>query len=341
MKRKHGQSCFKIYFSKRFIFAILLVVISNFLISCNSKNTNNEPQLILPSKRQITTQKVEKGEISLKINESGRVVAPINQDLSFEVGDGYLKKVYVFQGDRVKKGDLLAEIECPELQNSLKLQEINIKLAQVEYEKLKASNASEYDLKKASLSVELENERLKVIKYKISKTRLISDIDGVVIYKNNISIGEIVNPNKVLFTIADARHYFIELTGKAASLLKIGMNVKVDYKGNEFNGKVVSAYNDKKVYSALDEVVPMVLISIDNAKDIEIGENASIIADIINKKDVIKIPRRALRNFNDNIYVYVYENGEKKQRNVEIGLSNELETEVVNGLKEGEEIIID
>lgn len=338
MKTKHGQSYLKILTSKA-ILVIFLVIMSNFFVSCNSKqSSNNQPQLILPERPQYTTQKVKKGTILLMHKERGRIVAPMKQNLVVEVNDGHLKKTYAISGDKVKKGDLLAEIECPELENSLKLQEINVKLAQLEYEKLKSADESEYSLKKALLNVELENQKLEAIKEKVSKTKLFSDLDGVVIYKNNISIGEVLKPGTMLFTIADTKNMFVEISGYSSMNLEIGMNVKIDYMGKELKGKVVSKYNEKGNQNDEDHIA---LISIENpVKGIKIGDNVSIDAEVIKKENIIKIPNKAIRFLNGN-YVRVVENGEIKNRDVQIGISNETEAEVVKGLKEGEEIIID
>lgn len=339
VKTKHGQSYLKILTSKKALLVIFLVIMSNFFISCNSKqSSNNQPQLTLPVRPQYTTQKVTKGTILLMHKERGRIVTPIRQNLLVEVSDGYLKKTYALDGDKVKKGDLLAEIECPELENNLRLQEINVKLAQVEYEKLKSTNESEYNLKKALLNVELENQKLEAIKEKVSKTKLFSDLDGVVIYKNNISIGEVLKPGTTLFTIADTKNIYVQISGYGSMNLEMGMNVKIDYMGKELKGKVVSKYTEKRNQN---EENPIALISIETpVKDLKIGDNVSIDAEIIKKENVIKIPSKAIRSLN-GYYVRVVENGEVKNRDVQIGISNESEIEIENGLKEGEEIIID
>ena len=58
------------------------------------------------------------------------------------------------------------------------------------------------------------------------------------------------------------------------------------------------------------------------------------------KNDVVVVPKRVLQNYLGNKYVYVLEDGIKKQRFVEIGTETNLEAEIIKGLEAGE-IIID
>ncbi len=66
--------------------------------------------------------------------------------------------------------------------------------------------------------------------------------------------------------------------------------------------------------------------------------DASIITDV--KQDVLVVPNSAVKLRGDTYYVEIPDTPLPRQQQVEIGLSNDTDTEIVSGLKEGDEIII-
>jgi hypothetical protein len=68
------------------------------------------------------------------------------------------------------------------------------------------------------------------------------------------------------------------------------------------------------------------------------------LADIKKVKSVaenaVVIPKNLIKTDGDRTYVQVYENGEKKDRDVTVGITNATEAEIVSGLAAGEAVII-
>jgi HlyD family secretion protein len=65
-----------------------------------------------------TTYTVQRGDVIDMVQLSGRIV-PIQQELAFTV-DGIMNKIYVEPGNKVKQGDLLAELNTSDLTDQLK-----------------------------------------------------------------------------------------------------------------------------------------------------------------------------------------------------------------------------
>lgn len=70
----------------------------------------------------------------------------------------------------------------------------------------------------------------------------------------------------------------------------------------------------------------------------EMSVSASIITDV--KRDVLIVPVSALKNDNNRNYVEILSNDKPKKIDVEIGVSNSVETEIKSGIEDGEEVII-
>ncbi|MGQ9683072.1 MAG: efflux RND transporter periplasmic adaptor subunit [Anaerolineae bacterium] len=93
------------------------------------------PTAVVPSKPTYT---VARGEISEEVKFTGRI-APVTEEQLFFRMDGLVAKVNVKQGDKVAKGDVLAELEMADLTNALAQAQVSLQTAELQ---LKASAAS-------------------------------------------------------------------------------------------------------------------------------------------------------------------------------------------------------
>ncbi|MDR1907405.1 MAG: efflux RND transporter periplasmic adaptor subunit [Holosporales bacterium] len=135
-------------------------------------------------------------------------------------------------GDRLKKGDLLAELDSAELQISLKKIKSKHERALTLY---KAGNFSKSDLE--AIQAEKDGVELKLRWCKVA-----SSIDGVILAKYK-ELGEWVTQGTGLALIADIRNikaFFYVEHDKVASL-KVGADVVCslpEVPGREFHGKI-------------------------------------------------------------------------------------------------------
>jgi multidrug efflux pump subunit AcrA (membrane-fusion protein) len=92
---------------------------------------------------EVQTATVERGSISQTVSTTGTVAAQSTTELSFDQS-GRVSAVSVTLGQEVKAGDVLAEIESDELQDSVTQAEVNLTTAQTKLSQLlKGSDASE------------------------------------------------------------------------------------------------------------------------------------------------------------------------------------------------------
>ena len=100
--------------------------------------------------------------------------------------------------------------------------------------------------------------------------------------------------------------------------------VDMDNLGTVSQGVV--SYNVKIAFDVQDErIKPGMSVS------------ATIILD--SKNDVLMVSNSAVKNQNGSSYVEVLVNGVPEKKNVTVGKSNDLTTEIVEGLTEGEEVV--
>ena len=116
------------------------------------------PTAVVPSK---PTYKVQRGPIAEEVKFTGRI-APVQEEELFFRMDGRVAKVLVKQGDQVKKGDLLAELEINDLLNQLAQAKVNLEQAQLQLKQAEESAAGN----KAQAEIALEVAKLRLAQAK-------------------------------------------------------------------------------------------------------------------------------------------------------------------------------
>ncbi|MCV2401878.1 efflux RND transporter periplasmic adaptor subunit [Marinomonas sp. C2222] len=104
-------------------------------------------------------------------------------DLAFRVG-GQLAKIYVTPGQRVKKGELLAELDPTDFQLSVELAKASQKLNSAQFERIqtmhkqKAATLSQYDTAKANL--DQSNNALEQAQNQLKYSKVYAPFSGVI-----------------------------------------------------------------------------------------------------------------------------------------------------------------
>ncbi|KOA20604.1 multidrug resistance protein MdtA [Clostridium homopropionicum DSM 5847] len=192
---------FKKFLSKKpvkIIIGVLLVAIIG-LIIYNSSYV--QKKLSSNSTTVQRTANVKKGDIKVTVSGSGAVYYVQSQETVSKV-DGIVKKVYFKEGDKVKAGDLLAELDDSDQQS--KVQDASSSLAQTEL-----SNNSAYE--------DLENLTI--------KAPFSGQVTGI-----SVSSGDTVNKGAAILTITDTSKLKVTLPFNAADvkLIKTGTAADVN-----------------------------------------------------------------------------------------------------------------
>ncbi|HHY82476.1 MAG TPA: efflux RND transporter periplasmic adaptor subunit [Clostridiales bacterium] len=331
-------------FKKRLISMISLALLIALLTGCElfpKEETLLAPPLMEPVAVSYSTVKAKRGDIVKTIRGSGNFVSIESKYMFFEARGGRLKDIYVRHGDVVKKGDLLAELYTDDLDYEIKMQELNLKKARLTYNQLKESNADKYTLQRAAIDVEIANMNLERLKKQKAETQLVSDMDGVVIYVDTrLSPGDNISVFQNIIRVADPEKLYLAYSGSNMTNFFMGAEVEVTIKDKQYKGKVIST--PSSVPPDGDENLKnYVGIEVENLpEDVKMGDNAQITLILDESRDTIIVPKQAVRNYMGRKYVNVLENGLNNERDVEIGIETATEVEILEGVEEGEEIIL-
>ena len=283
---------------------------------------------------------------------------------------GKAVKIIASQGDRVKEGQVLAYIDSVELdqiwsdyrkaQGKVELALRSLQREETLFQKKispeKDVLKARQELGEAQADISLAKDRFRLAGIDVTQFAAIqgngshplipvaSPLSGVVIEKS-VTQGELVNPEKILFMVADLRTLWvvIDVYEKDMSRLKAGVNVKVTvtaFPDKAFKGKIsyISDVVDEKTRTEKARV------TIDNAGGLlKPGMFATVMAEETGRptERVVAVPEEAVQIEGAARYVFVRIAQDKfRRRDVEIGRTLGTNLEIKAGLKEGEMVAV-
>lgn len=329
---------------KSSVTTILMATLSLSISGCYFLPKEEEvlaPPIKVPEKVVYDTVEVKKGTIVNDIKCTGDFVSVAKTDMFYKDRGGRLKKVYVKNGDDVKKGQLLAELETGEIETDLKLQQITLRKAEISYDKLKTqSNVSNYDLELAKLDVDSNKIRYESLKKELDGAKLLSTMDGTVNYVTDIKQGEYINAYSTIVRIADPYNIQLQYTGDKISSFKLGSKVEVKIKDKTLTGEVAATPYDAPK-DADETAKNAVRIKVEGLNGgAKLGDTAEIRLELERRENVIVLQRSLINLFNGRKFVNVLKDGVREERDVETGIQNSTEIEIIKGLDVGESVII-
>jgi RND family efflux transporter MFP subunit len=278
--------------------------------------------------------------------------------------NGYVKRWYVDIGAHVKQGQLLAEIETPEVDQQLQqaranlaTAEANLNLSQItasRYQRLKNTNAvARQDIDNAAGSnsanaaiVRADQANVRQLEATQSFQKIYAPYHGVITFRNT-DIGDLINsgntgPSTQLFQIVQPERLrvYVNIPEPYAKQVKPGISADLEmaeYPGRYFHGKLV------RTAQAIDYSTRTLLVEIEadnRTGEIFNGAFAQVHFKLPTAPDTLLIPVNCLLFRAEGLRVAVVNNGRVELRPIKPGHDFGDRIEVVSGLRGSEEVVI-
>lgn len=326
------------------------------------------------------TARVEKATIGNSVTATGTIEPVTKVEVGTQVS-GIIDKIYVDYNSVVHKGQIIAELDKTNLMSELNSAKSNLAGAKSDldyqranYKRIKALydkelvSGNEYDtallsLRQAESTYAQRKEAVSKAQTNLGYAIITSPIDGIIISKA-VEEGQTVAASystPTLFTIAqdltDMR-VIADVDEADIGEVEVGQRVSftVDaYPGETFEGKVTQVRLEATTESNV--VTYEVVISASN-KDLKLkpGLTANVTIFTLERNNIVSVPTKALRftptkemlNPGEKIEdcqgahkVWVREGKTLKAYAVKTGITNGTRTQIVSGIKEGAEVIVE
>ncbi|MCI7480637.1 MAG: efflux RND transporter periplasmic adaptor subunit [[Pasteurella] aerogenes] len=334
------------------------------------------------------TETVQRGNLQKTVIATGTIRAYNRVEVGAQVS-GKIEKIYVTLGQKVKTGDLIAQIDSSTQQNTLdtataklasyqaqlKAKKVAYSVAKSSYDRLaklyakKSVSLDEFESAKDTLataeaaieeidaSIKQAEIEVNDAKTNLGYTKIVAPIDATII-SIPVSEGQTVNANQTTPTIvqvADLSKVLIKPEISEGDITKVTAGMEV---------KFSTLSDPDKIYRAtIDSVDPAMTTLTDNEytesvsdtnavyyyanvvvenpdNNLRIGmttQNTITIADV---KNTLLIPTMTLKKQNNKVFVNVLTTANQvEQREVQIGLNDDMNTQILSGLTEGEKVV--
>ena len=345
-----------------------MMIASIVLAGCGPNSSAATPTPFPTPVRKTFT--VSRGNIVIDVQLFGQVMPKVMNTAFFQMG-GHVGDVYAQVNDVVKKGQLLADLtELKDIQttaystsDAIKTAQINVDMAQLTLEKLKAQHAQDVDIQIQEKQVELAKIALNetLLKFNIdptspdpladldaqvAKAKLYAPADGVII--SAVTVGRAVVPTTPAFTIGDGKQMEIVvavLSGDTDQQLKDMYEGKVvsvspnDNPNLKWSGKISQLPSPYGTGAADDNTIHVVLDQAPAAADYKSGDTVTVTVELANKKNILWLPPAAIRQVGGRTFVIINGQNGPQRADIEIGLKTKDKVEIISGLTEGQVVV--
>jgi HlyD family secretion protein len=200
------------------------------------------------------------------------------------------------------------------------------------------------DLEVAMASVKQADAQLKLAQVKLDNAKLLAPFDGVVALVG-VDPGEATGPTVVAAEVVDPTNIHIDASVAESDIASVsnGQKVTVTLDGlpdQELTGVV----NFISPVARVDQNVTLYTVSATLDKfdsRVKTGMSGTVNISTLSKPNVLLVPNRALKLVDGKQTVLKLVNGKPVETVVKVGLSNEMDSEIIQGLSANDTVLVD
>ncbi len=322
---------------------VLLLVLGGVAFGLSQVFGTTSPSAALPTSTSVG---VTKGILRVSVSGSGQIEAESQVDLKpVAAGDAIeVTRVAVKNDQVVKKGELIVMIDSEDAVRNLRQAELSLKSAKIKMQQTEkeyaARNVDETLVRRAQ-EVAVTEQELAVQKAqsKLSDYAIRAPFDGIVTGLD-VESGDTVSQTAVLASVITKEMKAV-IALNEVDVVKVQEGDAVRLTLDALPGIVISGHVGK--LDTLGTTTQGVVsygaeVTLDEQRE-QLKPGMSVTAEIIveEKKDIVLVPNEALTLSDDAASVRMVGAGEKK---ITIGLTDNVNTEVISGLTEGDRVVV-
>lgn len=285
------------------------------------------------------TVTVSRGKIVQAVYATGEVEPRDWSKVSTQI-PGKITKIFVKEGQFVKQGEILAQMddsveraklaEYEARQTYLKIEEERYnKLALLDYASKKQYQKVQSDLSSVTAELDAQNKL-------VQRMQITAPLDGVVLQKN-IEEGESVVLGNILFWVGSLDNLIVNTEIDEEDIPYVSVRQKCLI--------TTDSFPDKSFTGEIGEITPRgdpvdknfkAKITLPQKTPLLVGMTVEVNIVTNENDNAVLVPNGAINNGK----VYLKENGKIVAKNVKAGIHGQTMTEIVDGVKEGDIMLL-
>lgn len=325
---------------------VIVAVLAGIWLVLNNNKKNNDAKTAIVSAGSgavsVRTAPVTKQAVNLDFSANGTFIPKAEINFLSE-NAGRVSKIYVDEGDRVTKGQVLARIDAEILNTDRETAEAALQNAIRDEARYSSSfstgGVTQQQLDQARLAVRNAKLRLQSSQRRVSDANIKSPINGIV-NKRYIEVGAFVNSQGTqMFELVDVSKLKLQVNVNESQVANLNVGDEVQIKSNvfptdNFTGKI--SFIAAKADNTLNFPIEME-VSNNKTNKLKAGMYGTAIFKFPSQQPTITIPRGSFIGSVSSNQIFVLEKGNTaKVRKVIAGRILGDQVEILDGLKEGE-----
>lgn len=284
---------------------------------------------------------VKSGAFTNYVQIQGKIDAQDNVT-AYPQSPGTITAIYVKAGQHVSRGQVLVQLDNSVLQQNIAQSQAQVDLNQQLYSRQKnlwdQKIGTEVQFLQAQTNLQASKKALSGLRQQANLYRIVSPISGT-IDQMDLKLGQVAQPGTTGIRIVNA------------DMLKVKADVPESYAGSIGTGnEVLIVVPDAKdslktkvtfAAKAIDPTSRSFAVEVKLPARRTLRPNMTAIIKIADyaKPNAIIIPVKAIQRSEEGDYVYVNNNGIAKRTAVKAGITYGGQTEILEGLKAGDQIV--
>jgi len=291
----------------------------------------------------VEVSRVLRRSISSFIETNGTLEAENEVDIVARVTAPVIE-LRVEEGMEVRQGQILARLDDSEIKSQAEISRVNLEEAELSFERAKTLRDSQLvspeEFDQAKARVETARAQYESDRIQLSYTEIRAPFGGLIISRY-VDLAEQANPGTQLFRISDFDPLLCPIQVPERDLPKLGLGQRAyltfeAWPGERFTAEVLRI---RPVVDAATGTV-RVTLDVDARGQLRPGMFARVHVETETRANTLVIPKAALSLESIGDTVYVAADDAASRRSVTLGFREGDYVEVLDGVDEGDQVIV-
>ncbi|MBQ5770956.1 MAG: efflux RND transporter periplasmic adaptor subunit [Clostridia bacterium] len=355
---------------KRFTCLVMLVLLTGCSLLPKEEIRRNAPLLVETESEKFKLSYVTRGDLKVTSRVSCTYVPIQKINMTFGVSGEYIDEIYIQVGDIVKKGQVLGQLRMDGVEETIKDLNFSIDSAKLSIEQLNENRVLEIERTKLvhasdpekmqksldeieknyALSIKTQQDAIFLYEMELQsayelkrKRQLISPIDGTITYVRKYTESSVSDENERAATVVDTTMSLFSASSDKWDLFSVGDTYTITCKKTEYEATVIDPYaygidpGKREIGTRANVYLTLSTPSL----KLEDNDKGTLELVLDSRTDVLIVHEDAISSADGEAIAYILgKDGMKTYKKVKVGLKAGKYYEVLEGLEEGEEVIV-
>jgi len=289
----------------------------------------------------VSTTTVQAGNFTNYVQIQGKIDAQDNV-MAYSQVPGSITNIYVKPGAHVSKGQILVQLDNSVLNQQLAQAETKLSLDKTLYERQKnlwdQKIGTEVQFLQAQQALQSSTKQISLLRQQADQYRIISPISGT-IDQMDLKLGQVIQPGTNGIRIVNSDNLKVKADVPESYSKSINQGDKVKILFPDANDSLATTITFAA--KVIDPGSRSFGVEIKLPQNKEFRPNMTAVLKIADysKPNAIAIPVNAVQHSDTSTFVFINQNNIAKKQIVKVGATYGGKTEIVQGLKAGDQIV--